>query len=294
MPGYFGTDSFTYAVSDGHGGTDNGLVTVQVTEVEDPPPDASVLVFPGVQATAGTTVNRLSDFFTPAIGTGIEITLAKPLGDSGNIGVFCQGSNENHYEAATVGVHRWGLTSVRRIVLRVFVEGVDLSAGTGRRRLVHHDLADRAAGRDSERQPLVRRRPRDSTITFESAVGSVHADRELDRHDHPHQPAQRLRATSGSTASPAARTTMGRPPSGPGATRSSTPGDCFIYSWRSNQFRPWLTGAGTFTYSSGAPDADADADPHTDTDGDAHTDATPTPTPTRRRRLRRSRQGPPP
>ncbi len=37
-PGYFGDDSFTYAVSDGHGGIDSGLVTVQVTRVEDPPP----------------------------------------------------------------------------------------------------------------------------------------------------------------------------------------------------------------------------------------------------------------
>ncbi len=26
-------------------------------------------------------------------------------------------------------------------------------------------------------------------------------------------------------------------------------GDCFIYSWRTNQFRPWLAGAGSFTYS---------------------------------------------
>ena len=26
-------------------------------------------------------------------------------------------------------------------------------------------------------------------------------------------------------------------------------GDCFIYSWQTNLFRPWLTGAGSFTYS---------------------------------------------
>ena len=29
----------------------------------------------------------------------------------------------------------------------------------------------------------------------------------------------------------------------------SSTGDCFIYSWLNNQFRPWLTGAGSFTYS---------------------------------------------
>jgi hypothetical protein len=29
----------------------------------------------------------------------------------------------------------------------------------------------------------------------------------------------------------------------------SSTGDCFIYSWLTNQYRPWLTGAGSFTYS---------------------------------------------
>ena len=75
--GYFGDDAFNYAVSDGHGGIDSGLVIVQVTRVPDPPPNAVALVFPGIQATAGTTVNRLSGFFTPAIGTGVEVTLGE-------------------------------------------------------------------------------------------------------------------------------------------------------------------------------------------------------------------------
>ena len=66
--GYLGGDAFTYAVSDGRGGIDTGQVTVQVAPFPDPPPNASLLVFPGTQATAGTTVNRLSGFFTPPSG----------------------------------------------------------------------------------------------------------------------------------------------------------------------------------------------------------------------------------
>jgi hypothetical protein len=34
---YHGADSFTYTISDGHGGTDTGLVSVTVTSVNDPP-----------------------------------------------------------------------------------------------------------------------------------------------------------------------------------------------------------------------------------------------------------------
>ena len=34
---FFGTDSFTYTISDGNGGTDTATVTVTVTEVNDAP-----------------------------------------------------------------------------------------------------------------------------------------------------------------------------------------------------------------------------------------------------------------
>ena len=155
--GYVGSDAFTYAVSDGHGGIDSGQVTVQVAPFPDPPPDAPVLFFPGIQATAGTTVNRLSDFFTPTSGTGIELWLTKPLSDAGNVGVFCQGTNENHYEAATVGIHRWGLTSTGGSCFVYSWNGSTYRPGTRRCWLVH-DPVDGAATRDAERQPLVRRR----------------------------------------------------------------------------------------------------------------------------------------
>ena len=36
-PNYFGTDTFTYTVSDGHGGTDIGIVSVTITQVNDNP-----------------------------------------------------------------------------------------------------------------------------------------------------------------------------------------------------------------------------------------------------------------
>ena len=41
----------------------------------------------------------------------MEITLTTVLNDPGNIGVFCSATGENHYENATVGAHRWGLTT---------------------------------------------------------------------------------------------------------------------------------------------------------------------------------------
>src|SRR5207247_782914 len=34
---YNGIDSFTYVISDGHGGTSTGTVTVTITAVDDPP-----------------------------------------------------------------------------------------------------------------------------------------------------------------------------------------------------------------------------------------------------------------
>ena len=164
--GYFGSDAFTYTVSDGHGGLDDGSVTVQVTQVEDPPPGALVLTFPGVQATAGTTVNRLSGFFTPTPGIGIEITLAKPLSDSGNIGVFCQGTNENHYEAATVGVHRWALTSTGASCFVYSWKGSTYRPGlAGAGWFTTISPTEPPAG-DSERHPLVRGRTRDATVTL--------------------------------------------------------------------------------------------------------------------------------
>ena len=34
---YFGPDSFTYTISDGHGGTDTATVSITVTPVQDDP-----------------------------------------------------------------------------------------------------------------------------------------------------------------------------------------------------------------------------------------------------------------
>ena len=66
--GFWGTDQFTYTISDGHGGVDTGAVTVQVTPTE-PPPDPGT-VAPPIDPTVATTM---------ATATGFLYTGANPI-----------------------------------------------------------------------------------------------------------------------------------------------------------------------------------------------------------------------
>ncbi len=71
---YFGTDSFTYTLSDGNGGTDVATVSVTVTAVNDPPVavDDTLTV---QQDSSPTTVGVLSnDSFAPDVGETLLVT----------------------------------------------------------------------------------------------------------------------------------------------------------------------------------------------------------------------------
>jgi large repetitive protein len=58
---YFGPDSFTYGISDGHGGTDTATVTVTVTPVNDPP-EANADVIDTTEGSPGSANVLANDF----------------------------------------------------------------------------------------------------------------------------------------------------------------------------------------------------------------------------------------
>src|SRR4029077_9661086 len=62
---YFGTDSFTYTISDGHGGTDTATVNVTVTNVNDNP-DAVNDAATAAEDSAGNVIDvLLNDTIAP-------------------------------------------------------------------------------------------------------------------------------------------------------------------------------------------------------------------------------------
>jgi hypothetical protein len=205
-------------------------------------------VFPGSSDTAGTRVNRLSDYFSPSYGLGVEITLTTALNDPGNIGVFCSATGENRYENATVGTHRWGLTTTtgscfvyswRNSTYRTGLTGAGFltrvapveppPASSG--------SALSLAGTPDNRPSVANRlsglfRPGAGstvTITLTAALndtGNIGVYCIANNENH-----------------------YGAASVGSRSYTISSTGDCFVYSWKTNQFRPWLSGAGSFTYS---------------------------------------------
>jgi uncharacterized repeat protein (TIGR01451 family) len=65
-PNFFGSDSFTYTISDGNGGTDTATVSVTVTSVNDPPEN----LVPSAQSTNEDTALTFAGF----PGNGIAVT----------------------------------------------------------------------------------------------------------------------------------------------------------------------------------------------------------------------------
>jgi hypothetical protein len=65
---YFGSDSFTYTISDGHSGTDTATVTITITNVNDPPTvsgDSATVA----EDSGATTINVLAnDSCAPDVG----------------------------------------------------------------------------------------------------------------------------------------------------------------------------------------------------------------------------------
>ncbi len=71
---YFGTDSFTYTVSDGNGGTATATVNVTVTAVNDNPTAGNDAITVAEDSGA-TVVNVLAnDSFAPDVGETLTVT----------------------------------------------------------------------------------------------------------------------------------------------------------------------------------------------------------------------------
>jgi hypothetical protein len=205
-------------------------------------------VFPGSSDTAGARVNRLSDYFSPSSGLGVEVTVTTVFNDPGNIGVFCSATGENRYENATVGPHRWGLTTTTgTCFVYSYRNGTYRPGLTGAgffTTLVPVEPPPASSGAALSFAGTLDNRPQVTnrlsglfrpgagatvTITLTAALndsGNIGVYCIANGENH-------YGAASVNSRS---------------YTISST-GDCFIYSWKANQFRPWLTGAGSFTYS---------------------------------------------
>jgi len=241
--GYTGSDNFTYTVSDGRGGTADGTVNVTVT-----PPPSGTLTFPGVSASAGTTVNRLSDLFTPQLGMVIKITLTSPLNDTGNIGVYCSSNGENHYENATVGTHTWGIGATSGTCFVYSWKSSTYRSGlTGAGSFVTSLPVEPPAAYPG------------ASLTFPGAAENRPSV--SNRLSGLFQPVAGSTVTITLTAAlndsgnigvycvASGENHYGTASVGSRSYTIAAPGDCFIYSWRSGQYRPGLTGGGTFTYT---------------------------------------------
>jgi hypothetical protein len=193
-------------------------------------------------------VNRLSDYFAPSFGLGIEIIVTTALNDTGNIGVFCSATGENHYENGTVGAHRWGLTTTtgscfvyswRNSTFRTGLTGagyfsrkvpVEPPPATSGASLSFAGVPDNRPSVANRLSGLFRPGAGATvTITLTAALndsGNIGVYCIANKENH-----------------------YGAASVGSRSWTIASTGDCFIYSWRNNGFRPWLTGGGTFTYS---------------------------------------------
>ncbi len=80
---YFGSDSFTYTISDGAGGTATGTVSITVNNVNDPP-TANDNIFNNVQEDATTALDVLAnDSILPDVGETLTITAVNKTDGTG-------------------------------------------------------------------------------------------------------------------------------------------------------------------------------------------------------------------
>lgn len=177
----------------------------------------------------------------------VAITVTTALNDPGNIGVFCSATGENHYETATVGPHGWGLTTTtgncfvyswRNSTYRPGLTG----AGFFTKKLpvepppASSGAALSFAGAPDNRPSVANRlsglfRPGAGAIVKITLTAALSDTGNIGVYCIANNENHYGAASVGSRS----------------YTISST-GDCFVYSWLSNQYRPWLAGAGSFTY----------------------------------------------
>ena len=193
-------------------------------------------------------MNRLSDYFSPSFGLGVEIAITTGLNDPGNIGVFCSATGENRYENATVGLHRWSLTTSTGTCYvyswrnSTYRPGLTGSGSFARKVPVEPPPASPGAalsfaGAPDSRPSVTNRltglfRPGAGatlTITLTTALNDA--------------------GNIGVYCIASGENHYGAATVGSRTYTISSTGDCFIYSWQTGLFRPWLAGVGSFTYS---------------------------------------------
>jgi len=179
---------------------------------------------------------------------GVEITLTSPLNDSGNIGVYCSATGENHYEAAFVGTHRWGLTTTTGTCFVYSWRNSTYRPGlTGAGSYVTKiptEPPPASSGASLSFAGVPESRPSVSnrlTGTFSPPAGTtVTIDLTAALNDG---------GNIGVYCATSGENHYGPASVGSRSYTISSPGECFVYSWLSSTYRAWLTGAGTYTYT---------------------------------------------
>jgi len=97
---FFGTDTFTYTISDGNGGTSTATVSVTVTEANDPP-TAQDDAFTVAEDSTGTTLNVLANDSTQGdTGETLTIVSVTPTNHGGTVTIAGNGQSLTYTPAA--------------------------------------------------------------------------------------------------------------------------------------------------------------------------------------------------
>ncbi len=92
---FFGSDSFTYTISDGNGGTDTATVNVTVTNVNDPPDAVDDSATVAEDSGANTITVLANDTFAPDAGETLTIT-AVTQGTNGSVAITGSGTTVSY------------------------------------------------------------------------------------------------------------------------------------------------------------------------------------------------------
>ncbi|MDY7231400.1 Ig-like domain-containing protein [Hyalangium rubrum] len=91
-PNFFGTDTFSYTVSDGNGGTATATVTVTVSEVNDPPTGVEDIYAVPMNSGAATLDVLANDSIAPDVGETLTVTAVTQPTSGGSVTVAPDGS----------------------------------------------------------------------------------------------------------------------------------------------------------------------------------------------------------
>lgn len=92
---FFGSDSFTYTISDGNGGTDTATVNVTVTNVNDPPDAIDDAATVAEDSGANTIDVLANDSFTPDAGETLTVS-AVTQGANGSVAITGGGTTVSY------------------------------------------------------------------------------------------------------------------------------------------------------------------------------------------------------